>query len=602
MNKKRNFRFVIATIFIAMLVITPQTVFAASKGVAAPAFSATAPMAKVNTVYVAKGDTLKITGKYPGKGDKVKSYKSSKKSVATINSKGKLKALKTGTTTVTVTTKKGKVDTIQVKVVKKSAPAKKITLPKTDEMVAGQVIRLSAKTTPDKSTSTVKWTSSNKKIATVDAAGYITAKKKGTVKITATTSSGKKATTKIKVVPLVAATAIAVDPVSATMQSSNTKTLKAYIDSGDPASPTNDVIVWSSSNEKVATVTEKGKVTAIRAGTASITARAAGSGIQASAEITVQGAKIEADSVRITPGERFKPKFTDYGLSSDDGLIYASSNDGIASVTPDGYVQAAFRSGGGSAKSGTVTITATDAAGVSASIKVTVSDEPTIVDLSKWQKDIDWSQASRAFDLAILRVTYGADASYEPMYKTYADNCTAYGVPYGAYSFALYKSKGAAIKEANAFYKQATAGGRTPLFFVLDVESSYIKRAHTEAYISRLRELAAKDGISRLKVGVYVGHHLYNKLNLNLDTDPDNGATPDFVWIPRYNTPNNGTIGANANTPDYPCDMWQYSSGAYFPGIAGKVDVSTLYDPEGDPLSEKGDFSFDWLISGPDAA
>jgi uncharacterized protein YjdB len=552
---------------------------------------------------VKKGGTLKITGRYPAKGDKVKSYKSSKKSVATINSKGKLKALKVGTTTVTVTTKKGRKDTILVKVVKKSTPAKKLTLPATYKIIAGQTDRLSAKTTPYKSTSTVKWSSSNKKIATVDAAGYITAKKKGTVKITATTSNGKKATTKLKVIPLVAATAIAVTPESATMQSSNHKTIKAYIDSGDPENPTNDVVAWSSSNEKVATVTEKGKVTAIRPGTATITARAAGSGIEASAAITVQGVEIEADSVRITPGERFKPKFTDYGLSSDEGLTYSSSNDGIATVTPDGYVQANFRNkSNGKAKSGTVVITAVDAAGASANLKVTVSNEPTIVDLSKWQKDIDWSQASQAFDLAILRATYGADASYEPKYKSYADNCAAYGVPYGAYSFALYKSKGAAIKEANAFYKHATAGGRTPEFFVLDIEESFIKRAHTEAYINRLRELAEKDGISRLKVGVYIGHHLYNKLNLNLETDLGDAKTPDFVWIPRYNTPNNGTISSSSKTPDYQCDMWQYSSGAYFPGITGKVDVSTLYSPEGDPLTDKNDFSFDWLVAGPEAA
>jgi GH25 family lysozyme M1 (1,4-beta-N-acetylmuramidase) len=251
---------------------------------------------------------------------------------------------------------------------------------------------------------------------------------------------------------------------------------------------------------------------------------------------------------------------------------------------------------------GTVEITGINQYGESASFKITVSDEPTIVDLSKWQGNIDWTYASNAFDLAILRVTYGADASYEPKYKTYADNCAQYGVPFGAYSFALYKSKGAAIKEANAFYKQATSGGRMPLFFVLDIEESFIKKAHTEAYIARLRELAEADGISRLKIGIYIGHHLYAKLKLNLDSDPGDATTPDFVWIPRYNMPNDGTLAPTDKRPDYTCDLWQYSSGAYFPGIVGKVDVNTLYDPQGNPLSEKDTFSFDWLIAGPEAA
>jgi GH25 family lysozyme M1 (1,4-beta-N-acetylmuramidase) len=66
--------------------------------------------------------------------------------------------------------------------------------------------------------------------------------------------------------------------------------------------------------------------------------------------------------------------------------------------------------------------------------------------------------------------------------------------------------------------------------------------------------------------------------------------------------PNNGTLAPTDKKPDYTCDLWQYSSGAYFPGITGKVDVNTLYDPQGNPLSVKDTFSFDWLLAGPDAA
>jgi GH25 family lysozyme M1 (1,4-beta-N-acetylmuramidase) len=437
----------------------------------------------------------------------------------------------------------------------------------------------------------------------VDAAGYIKAKKAGTVKITAKTSDGKKATTKLTVDPVIKAVAVTVTPDQKTMSSSKKTTLKAALVTDGPNVPSNDVVEWSSSNEKIATVTDKGKVTAIMPGKATITARAAHSGVEAGAVITVRNIEIDPNSVRITPGERFRPNFKDYGLSNTSGMTYFSSDESIATVTDNGYVQANFRDKAtGRANVGTVEITGENKNGDSASFKITVSDEPTIVDLSKWQGNIDWAQAAPAFDLAILRVTYGADASYEPKYKTYADNCEAYDVPYGAYSFALYKNKSAALKEANAFYKQATSDGRMPLFFVLDIEESFIKRADTEAYIARLRELAEADGYTRLKIGVYIGHHLYNTLKLNLDTDPDNAKTPDFVWIPRYNTPNNGTLAPTAKRPDFTCDLWQYSSGAYFPGIIGMVDVNTLYEPGGDPLSEKESFSFDWLIAGPEAA
>ena len=52
---------------------------------------------------------------------------------------------------------------------------------------------------PATTTDTVTWTSSNKKVATVDAFGKVTAKKKGKVTITVKTTSGKKATCKITV-------------------------------------------------------------------------------------------------------------------------------------------------------------------------------------------------------------------------------------------------------------------------------------------------------------------------------------------------------------------------------------------------------------------
>jgi GH25 family lysozyme M1 (1,4-beta-N-acetylmuramidase) len=437
----------------------------------------------------------------------------------------------------------------------------------------------------------------------VNSAGYITARHAGKAKITVKTSNGKKAICKVTVTEIVPAIDVVVTPPAATLYVADTLLLQAELITEDPNVPSTDTIVWSSSDEEVATVSPSGEVVALDVGTAEITAEAPGSGKSATSVITVLGAEPEKDAVKITPGERFKPSFAGYGLDQSAGLTYSSSKENVATVSEDGYVQANFRDPStGKAKTGTTTITATAFDGAAASIKVTVTNEPTIVDLSKWQGDIDWAQASQAIDLAILRVAYGADVGYEPKYKAYADSCVEYGIPFAAYSYCLYKTDAAAAKEAEVFYRQATADGRAPLFFVIDIEESFIKKAHTETYIARLRELAAEDGIARLKVGVYIGHHLYEKLNLNLEPDPGNDTTPDFLWIPRYNLPNNGAMAATAKTPNYTCDMWQYSSGAYMPGIKGKVDVNTLYDPAGNVLTDKDYFDFSWLIAGPDAA
>jgi GH25 family lysozyme M1 (1,4-beta-N-acetylmuramidase) len=268
-------------------------------------------------------------------------------------------------------------------------------------------------------------------------------------------------------------------------------------------------------------------------------------------------------------------------------------------VTAAGNVYANLRNKEtGKAKKGTVTITAKTKDGDKATMKVVVRDEPTIVDVSKWQGDIDWEEASKSIDLAILRTIYGADTSVEKKYKSYADSCEEYGVPYGVYAYVTYKTKKSAQSQATKFYNQAVSGGREPLFFVIDAEDTYITRANTEAYVAKLRSLAKKDGNDRLKIGVYVGHHLYSKLKLNLKTNKKNAKTPDFVWIPRYNS----NIGARTESmlePDYACDMWQYSSAGHIPGISVNVDMNTLTNTDGDPLTSKSNFDFKWLIEGP---
>ena len=104
----------------------------------------------------------------------------------------------------------------------------------------------------------VKWSSSNKKIATINSKGKVTAKKKGTVTITAKVGS-KKYKCKIKV------ETPKINKTRKTLYINNTYTLKI--------SGTSQQIKWSSSNKDVATVNKKGKVTAKKAGTATITAK-----------------------------------------------------------------------------------------------------------------------------------------------------------------------------------------------------------------------------------------------------------------------------------------------------------------------------------------
>lgn len=133
------------------------------------------------------------------------------------------------------------------------------------------------------SADTVKsYKSSNTKIATVSSKGKITARKKGSCTITVIMKSGKKATCKVKVVPL-ATSKIKFAKKSVTLKKGKTLTLK-YTRTPKKAG---DKLTWKSSKPKIVKVTSKGKVKGLKKGTSTITVMAA-SGKKASIKIKVK--------------------------------------------------------------------------------------------------------------------------------------------------------------------------------------------------------------------------------------------------------------------------------------------------------------------------
>lgn len=152
------------------------------------------------------------------------------------------------------------------------------------------------KTKPSKASKSVKWKSSNKKVATVSKSGYVTGKKKGTVKITATSKKNKKAkkTIKIKVKDL-KAKSVTLSKKSANMYPGQKSALKATVKG--QTGFYNQGVAWKSSNTKIATVDSKGNVTAKAAGKATITATERGGSKKATCAVNVVGVtgKVTAD-------------------------------------------------------------------------------------------------------------------------------------------------------------------------------------------------------------------------------------------------------------------------------------------------------------------
>ena len=147
------------------------------------------------TLSRGKSTTLTVKGS-PAVSAKAKTVKfsSSNSKIATVTSTGKITAKKAGTCKITVTSiYNAKVKgTIKVTVSKKKQNAK-ITLEKKKATIAvGKTTTVKVKSLKGISAKGVKFASSNKKVATVDAKGKVTAKKKGSAVITVTIGKIKK--------------------------------------------------------------------------------------------------------------------------------------------------------------------------------------------------------------------------------------------------------------------------------------------------------------------------------------------------------------------------------------------------------------------------
>ena len=149
--------------------------------------------------------------------------------------------------------------------------ATKVTLDKT-KLTLGvkETYTLTAKATPTDASAASKavtWKSSNTKIATVSKSGKVTAKKAGTVKITATTGSGKTATCTITVKK--APSKVTLNATAKTLTKNKTFQLKATL----PKNTASNKLTYTSSNTKVVSVSSSGKIKALKKGTATVTVK-----------------------------------------------------------------------------------------------------------------------------------------------------------------------------------------------------------------------------------------------------------------------------------------------------------------------------------------
>ncbi|WLR44310.1 glycoside hydrolase family 25 protein [Bacillus carboniphilus] len=169
---------------------------------------------------------------------------------------------------------------------------------------------------------------------------------------------------------------------------------------------------------------------------------------------------------------------------------------------------------------------------------------------------MNYAKLASQVSLAIIRTQYGS-LTIDRHYKQHHDEFKKRGVPTAAYAWVRGVNVNDMEVEATDFYSRTKSLNST--FWWLDVEEESMKdmRAGVSAYVKKLRSLGAK------KVGIYVCHHWYKRLNLD---------EVDAVWIPHYGR-NDGTPNSK---PSFPCDLHEYTDKGRLDGYASNFDLNRI--------------------------
>ena len=184
-----------------------------------------------------------------------------------------------------------------------------------------------------------------------------------------------------------------------------------------------------------------------------------------------------------------------------------------------------------------------------------INENGAIIDISKWQGNIDFKKLKKEVSLVIVRASCGSDK--DAKFDEYATAMIENRIPFGVYCYSYAGTVEKAKDEAQKLVSYADK--YDPLFYIVDAEEAKITTEAIKAFAEELREQTSE------RIGCYVAHNRYNTYKYDSVKH-----LFDITWIPRYGA-NDGTI-AGATKPAYECDLWQYTSTGKIAGIKGNVD------------------------------
>lgn len=287
-------------------------------------------------------------------------YSTSSSAIATVSAAGLVTGVAIGSAVITATSE-GKTGTADVTVTTVPVATVEITPPNAD-MTVGQSGQLTAIAKDARGTvltgRPVAWSSGAPSVATVSAAGLVTAVGAGSAVVFASIE-GRTASATVNV-RQISVTSVTVAPPSNNVAVGASVQLTATVRAGTTVLA-DRVVGWTSSNDAVAVVSSTGRVTGLKAGTVTITATS--EGVSGTASVAVGIASVETVSVapvapNVIAGQTVQLTATVKDAAGNvltgRTVTWASGNTTRATVNAQGLVTT-FILGKGT----TVTITAT---------------------------------------------------------------------------------------------------------------------------------------------------------------------------------------------------------------------------------------------------
>jgi uncharacterized protein YjdB len=325
-------------------------------------------------------------------------WSSSDSTIVKVDKAGRVEAVNLGDATITVKNADGKVSSTCTVVVKPIV-VKGISLDKTAlSLIVGTKDKLNVMFEPTNTTDQkIAWSTSNALIVKVDQSGNIEATGIGEASISATTADGAATAVCKIIVGLPALTGLNIDKKDVQLLVGASIQFTAII---NPPNAKPEELVWSSSDNSIATVSSLGVATALKAGKTTIKVTNKAGTISATTDLTVLPLKVSQITLNKTAigmliGSSETISATVLPLNAENKvIIWKSSNTSIATVDNMGKITGI--------SNGTAVITATpaDGSGVVSSCVIEVTTIDKLIKVAAKPNSLVFSAAGNSSRLS----------------------------------------------------------------------------------------------------------------------------------------------------------------------------------------------------------